>query len=152
MSVTVDANILLYASDEQSPRHDAAAALLAQLAAGPGLVYLFWPVAMAYLRIATHPNIFDQPLDPAEARQNLSQFIGRAHVRCPGEAEGFWQAYQDLVGADTIRGNLVTDSHIAALMSQHGVTTIFTADRDFRRFTGITSRDPFAEATGQASR
>lgn len=149
MSVTIDANVLLYASDERSPRHDPAVALLAQLAAGPGLVYLFWPVAMAYLRIVTHPSVFDQPLDPAEARQNLGQLVDRAHVRCPGEADRFWQVYQDLVGGDAIRGNLVTDSHIAALMHQHGVATIFTADRDFRRFPGITVRDPYVEATGQ---
>lgn len=143
MSVTIDASVLLYASDERSPRHDAALALLTRLAAGPGLVYLFWPVAMAYLRIATHPSVFDQPLDPADARQNLDRLLGRAHVRCPGEASRFWQVYQDLVGDDAVRGNLVTDSHIAALMRQHGVSTIFTADRDFRRFPGITVRDPF---------
>ena len=147
MSVTIDANILLYASDDSSPRHDSAVTLLAQLATGPGLVYLFWPVAMAYLRIATHPSVFHQPLDPAQARQNLDQLVGRAHVRCPGEADRFWQVYQDLVGDDAIRGNLVTDSHIAALMRQHGVSTIFTVDRDFRRFPGITARDPYAEAT-----
>jgi toxin-antitoxin system PIN domain toxin len=151
MSVTIDANLLLYASDERSPRHDSAVALLARLATGPGLVYLFWPVAMAYLRISTHPSVFDRPLDPAEARQNLDQLVGRAHVRCPGEADGFWQMYQDLVGDDAIRGNLVTDSHIAALMRQHGVSTIFTADRDFRRFPGITTRDPYAEASGPAN-
>jgi toxin-antitoxin system PIN domain toxin len=147
MSVTIDANILLYASDDRSPRHTSAVNLLARLATGPGLVYLFWPVAMAYLRIATHPSVFDQPLHPGEARQNLDQLIGRAHVRCPGEAERFWQVYQDLVGDDAIRGNLVTDSHIAALMRQHGVATIFTADRDFRRFPGISARDPYSEAT-----
>lgn len=146
MNVTVDANVLLYASDEQSPRRPSALALLARLAAGPGLVYLFWPVAMAYLRIATHPSIFDHPLEPADARRNLDQLVGRPHVRCPGEADRFWPLYQDLVADDAIRGNSVTDSHIAALMRQHGVTTIYTSDRDFRRFPGITARDPYSEA------
>lgn len=58
MSVTIDVNVLLYASDEHSARHESARALLTWLALGPGLVYLFWPVAMAYLRIATHPSVF----------------------------------------------------------------------------------------------
>lgn len=151
MSVTIDANVLLYASDTRSLRHGSAVALLERLATGPGLVYLFWPVAMAYLRIATHPSVFDQPLAPAEARRNLDQLIGRAHVRCPGEADRFWQVYQDLVGEDAIRGNLVTDSHIAALMHEHGVSTIFTADRDFSRFPGVIARDPYAEAAGPAT-
>jgi predicted nucleic acid-binding protein len=30
-------------------------------------------------------------------------------------------------------------------MHQYNVRTIFTRDRDFRRFDGITVRDPFAE-------
>jgi toxin-antitoxin system PIN domain toxin len=147
MSVAIDANILLYASDESSTRHEIASAVLARLAEGPALVYLFWPVAMAYLRIATHPSIFDHPLEPADARRNLDQLLSRAHVRSPGEGDRFWPVYQGLVRDDAIRGNLVTDSHIAALMRQHGVSTILTADRDFRRFPDITARDPYVEGT-----
>jgi hypothetical protein len=41
-----------------------------------------------------------------------------------------------------VRANLVPDAHIAALMLQHGVGTIWTVDRDFRRFDGITTREP----------
>ncbi|MGH3814888.1 MAG: TA system VapC family ribonuclease toxin [Pseudonocardiaceae bacterium] len=144
MSVTVDANVLLYASDDQSPRHRIARDLLERLAAGPGLIYLFWPVAMAYLRIATHPSVFDHPLHPDVARANLGALLDRPHVRCPGEGTGFWRIYQDTVGTDVIRGNLVTNAHIAALMRLHGVGTIWTADRDFRRFADITARDPYA--------
>ncbi|MPZ66475.1 MAG: PIN domain-containing protein [Pseudonocardiaceae bacterium] len=144
MSVTIDANVLLYASDAHSPRHRTAHDLLQRLAEGPGLVYVFWPVAMAYLRIATHPSVFEQPLDPDVARGNLGSLLDRAHVRCPGEGSGFWQVYETTVGDDVIRGNLVTDAHIAALMRQHGVDTIWTADRDFRRFADVTARDPYA--------
>lgn len=148
MSVAIDANVLLYASDEQSPRQRTALELLERLAAGPGLVYLFWPVAMAYLRIATHPSVFDHPLAPEVARANLGTLIERPHVRCPGEANGFWTVYLNTVGEDVIRGSLVTDAHIAALLRQHGVGTIWTADRDFRRFPDITARDPYAGSGG----
>lgn len=144
MSVTIDANVLLYASDGQSPRHRSARDLLERLAAGPDIVYVFWPVAMAYLRIATHPGVFGHPLDPEAARGNLAALLGRAHVRCPGESDGFWGVYEETVGDDVIRGNLVTDAHIAALMRQHGVGLIWTADRDFRRFAGVTARDPYS--------
>lgn len=147
MSVAIDANVLLYASDESSPRHPSALALVEQLAAGPGLVYLFWPVAMAYLRIATHPSIFEQPLTPEVARANLDVLLERPHFRCPGEAAGFWSVYQETVSADVIRGNLVPDAHIAALLRQHGVSTMWTADRDFLRFPDITVRDPYASSS-----
>jgi toxin-antitoxin system PIN domain toxin len=148
VSVTVDANVLLYASNEQSPRHEAARGLLERLAAGPGLVYLFWPVAMAYLRIVTHPGIFENPLEPRIARANLGALLERPHMRSPGDATGFWAVYRDTVGQDVVRGNLVSDSHIAALMRQHGVGTIWTSNRDFRRFPDITARDPYEVRPG----
>ena len=35
-------------------------------------------------------------------------------------------------------------AHLAARMRQHGVTTIYTRDRDYRRFDGTRVLDPFA--------
>lgn len=52
---------------------------------------------MAYLRTATHPRIFERPLDPSVARANLDAFVSRQHVRCPGEGDRFWPAFQDVV-------------------------------------------------------
>lgn len=142
MSATVDANLLLYASDTQSPYHEAAGDRLRALTSGPELLYVFWPVAMAYLRIATHPSIFSHPLEPAQARSNLAKLLRRRNVRTPGEQQGFWATFEETVAGDVIRGNLVPDAHLVALMRQHDVTTIWTSDRDFRRFPGITPRDP----------
>ncbi|HWB71031.1 MAG TPA: TA system VapC family ribonuclease toxin [Egibacteraceae bacterium] len=144
MSATLDANILLYASDEASQRHAAAAQLLGRFAAGPDLLYLFWPVIMAYLRIATHPGVFEQPLAPQAARSNIGTLLAKPHVRAPGESGGFWRVFERTASQGVIRGNLVSDAHLVALMRQHGVATIWTSDRDFRRFDTISVRDPFA--------
>lgn len=143
MSATVDANVLVYASNEADPVHVPARTLVEQLAAGPDLVYLFWPALMGYLRIVTHPAILPRPLPPADAVGNLTALLSLGHVRAPGEGDGFWELYRST--ADTgVRGNAVPDAHLAALMRQHGVTTIYTRDRDYRRFEGIQVHDPFA--------
>ena len=146
MTVTLDTNILLYASDESSQFHGSAIELLEMLAAGPDLVYLFWPVVLGYLRISTHPAIFEKPLSPAEAMANVDDLVSRPHVRTCGEADGFWNTYQDVASRVPVRGNLVPDAHITALMQQHGVSNIWSHDRDFRKFTGIKVRDPFAKS------
>jgi toxin-antitoxin system PIN domain toxin len=142
VSVTVDANVLVYASNESEPVHRPARELIERLAAGPEIVYLFWPAIMGYLRIVTHPSLFPRPLGPAEAIANLSALIALPHVRTPGEGEGFWELYL-ATRNDPDRGNDVPDSHLAALMRQHGVRTIYTRDRDFRRFDGIAAENPF---------
>jgi predicted nucleic acid-binding protein len=64
-------------------------------------------------------------------------------VRSPGEQDDFWNIFRATSEHQSLRGNLVTDAHIVALMRQHGVGTIMTRDRDFRRFEGIRAIDPF---------
>ena len=143
MSATVDANILVYASNTADPLNEKAEALIRRLAAGPELVYLFWPTLLGYLRIVTHPAILPRPLAHREAMRNVEALLDRPHVRSVGEGDGFWPFYRTAAG-EQARGNDVPDAHLAALMNQHGVRLIYTRDRDFRRFDGIDARDPFA--------
>jgi uncharacterized protein len=143
VSATLDANVLVYASDRDAAVHDRAEALVRRLATGPEILYLFWPVLLGYLRIVTHPAILTSPLSPASAMRNVEALLDRPHVRVPGELDGFWAVFRSMAG-DRPRGNEVPDAHVAALMRQHGVRVIYTRDRDFRRFDGIEPRDPFA--------
>ena len=144
MSAALDVNVLLYASDAKSPFHGKALNLLEDLGAGPDLVYLFWPVIMGYLRIATHPAIFQKPLSPKVATTNIHKLLQKPHVRTPSEDERFWDLYGSVASETVVRGNLVSDAHLAALMRQHGVETIWTHDKDFKKFSQIRVRDPFA--------
>jgi len=144
VSTTLDANLLLYASDRASPFRERANELLAELAAGPAIVYLLWPTVMAYLRLSTHPSVYAHPLSPGEASANIERLLRLPHVQGPGEQEGFWDVYLGVASDVDARGNLVPDAHLVSLMIQNGVRTIWTHDRDYRKFTGIEARDPFA--------
>jgi len=142
MSFGIDVNILLYASDESSRLHARASAFLHQCAAGREVFCLAWLTVMSYLRMATHPAIFQQPLSPTEASCNIQALLLLPHCRAIGEEEGFWSAYQDVTSEVPTRGNLVPDAHLAAVLSQHGVVTLYTHDRDFRKFSFLDVRDP----------
>jgi toxin-antitoxin system PIN domain toxin len=143
VSYAVDANLLLYASDASSRFHERALEFLSECYAGPEIFYLPWPTAMAYLRIATHPSIFERPLSPEEARRNIEQLLARPHVRAVGEQDGFWNVYLRVIDNLVVRGSLVPDAHLFALLIQHEVGTLWTHDRDFLKFSGIRIRDPF---------
>ena len=144
MSFAIDANLLLYASDEESPHHERAITLLDEIAIGPELVYLFWPTVMAYLRVATHPTIFQRPLSHTDARANVESLLRLAHIHAVGEEDTFWGRFTEVADDVAPTGNLVPDAHLVALMLENGVRTIWTRDRDYRKFTGIRVRDPFA--------
>lgn len=144
MSFSCDVNVLLYASDAASPVHRLARRFLERAAAGGDLWCIGWPTVMSYLRIATHPRIFGAPLAPEEALGNVEALARVPHVRLLSEEAGFLDVYRDVSGAFPVRGNLVPDAHLAALLRQHGVKTLYTRDADFRKFAFLEVRDPFA--------
>jgi predicted nucleic acid-binding protein len=78
---------------------------------------------MAYLRIAAHPAVFRTPLSPREAAENLEALLRLPHARLLAEEEGFWDVYRDVTRGITVRGNLVPDAHLAAVLRQHGVAS-----------------------------
>ena len=65
-------------------------------------------------------------------------------MRAVSELDGFIDAYRHVTGETPMRGNLVPDAHVAAVLFQHGVRTLYTSDRDFRRFESLEVRDPFS--------
>lgn len=142
MSFAIDVNILLYASNAESPCHAQAERFLKRCAAGPEVVCLGWITVMSYLRIATHPSIFAQPLSPQEAMANIEALLALRHVRVLAEEEGFWEHFSAVAKEVRPRGNLVPDIHLAALLRQHGVSLIYTHDRDYRKFDFLKVVDP----------
>jgi toxin-antitoxin system PIN domain toxin len=145
VSRTVDTNVLVYATHTGSAFHDRARALVEHLVAGPSLTYLFWPAVLGYLRIVTHPNILGSPLSSDEATSNVEALIAPSHMRVAGEGDDFWASFRSVASDVKPRGNLVPDAQLVALMLEHGVSTIWSHDRDFRKFRGITVKDPFSE-------
>jgi len=144
MSFGIDVNILLYASDRTSPLHPKATAFLQGVVAGREVFCIAWLTAMSYLRMATHRSIFAQPLSPDEANANMQSLLNVPHCRALGEEDGFWAAYRQVTVGIAVRGNLVPDAHLAAVLHQHGVVKLYTHDKDFRKFDSLQVVDPLA--------
>ena len=141
---TVDTNILVSAANADDENHEASKTLLNRLAAGPELLTLFWPTLLGFVRIVTHPRVFRHPLSFDVAFAAVDRLTARRHVRVLGEADDFWPRFGETARSAKASGNLVPDAHLATLMRQHGIREIWTNDRDFRKFDGIVTLDPFA--------
>ncbi len=144
MSFAIDVNILLYASDTRSPHFERARAFIDSCIGQKEIFYLGWPTVMSYLRIATHPAVFDHPLAPDEAMANVETLLNLPHVRFLSEEEGFWSVYRTMTAEVPTRGNLVPNAHLAALLRHHGVKTLHTHDRDLLKFPFLDVQDPLA--------
>jgi len=105
-------------------------------------ILLAWPTLLGYVRIATHPAVFGNPLTPEEAMGNVDALLARPHVRTLSEDQGFWNVYRDVANMTSVRGNLVPDAHVAALLKQHGVSRLYSNDTDFRKFAFLRVINP----------
>lgn len=144
MSYSIDVNILLYASDSSSGFHERANQFLESCAESTEPLYLAYSTLFSYVRMSTHSRIFTDPLTPGEAVQNVSRLADLPHVRLISEREGFLELYEESTHELAVRANLVPDAHLAILLRQHGVSTLYTNNvDDFARFEFLDVRNPF---------
>lgn len=139
----VDANILLYAVDEESPFHAAARVWLQDALNGTQRVGVPWVSLLAFARIATHPRALREPLTAAEAWTFIDEWLDAPAVWVPSPGRGHRSILGRLLRDLDLRANLVSDAALAALCIEHGLQ-IVSADSDFARFTEISWVNPVA--------
>jgi len=145
VSYSIDVNLLLYASDGSSPLHSPARTFLEGCARDDEPLYLCYLTLMAYVRMSTHPRIFTNPLTPGEAFANVEALAALPQARLIAEREGFLDAYKEVTDRVVVRANLVPDAHLASILRQHGVSTLYTVNvDDFRKLGFPGARNPLA--------
>jgi toxin-antitoxin system PIN domain toxin len=138
--IAVDTNILVYAHREELPQHAAARARLTGLAEGdaPWAIPVF--CLGEFLRVVTHPRLFDPPHTITEACAALDRVLESPSLRILSPGERYWRLLGDAVRAADAAGNLVFDAQMAAVCRESGVSALLTEDRDFDRFPGLRTQ------------
>lgn len=139
--ILVDANLLLYAYDAASPHHEAARTWWEERLSGSQVVRLAWVTVVAFVRIGTHPRVFEEPMTLGEATGYVTSWWEQPGVDVLEPGGRHWQILSRLLVDSRASGNLVTDAHLAALAIEYGATLCST-DRDFRRFEKLSWEDP----------
>ena len=142
--IAVDSNLLVYSHREDSPWHESADARIAELAEGNALWAIPWPCIHEFLAIVTHPRIYDPPTPLENAISQVDAWMESPSLLLLSESEDYWLQLQSLLQSGKVCGPQVHDARIAALCSYHGVTELWTADRDFGRFPKLKVRNPLA--------
>jgi uncharacterized protein len=140
--IAVDTNILIYAHREDSPFHAAAARQVFGLAEGRTPWAIPWPCLHEFLAIVTHPRIYDPPTPLPAALDQVAAWLEAPTLVLLAESDQYWTELRALVTAGRITGARVHDARIAALCRQHGVDELWSADRDFSRFSDLKVVNP----------
>ncbi len=139
----VDTNVLLYSVNRRAREHETCRALVDRLRPDPLPWAVTWSVLYEFLRVSTHPRVFERPLSSKTAWSFVDSLLAspslQVLVEGPRHREVARKTFAEL---PDLCGNLVHDAHIAILMREHGVCTIYTRDTDFHRFPFLEVVDP----------
>ena len=145
--IAVDTNILVYAHREDSPWHDTAYSTVVELAEGRMLWAIPWPCIHEFLAIVTHPRIYSPPTPLAEAIDQIEAWLESPGLILLKETEGYWLQFRNTIETGRIVGGQIHDARIAALCHLHEVKELWSADRDFSRFSEICVRNPLIKTS-----
>jgi toxin-antitoxin system PIN domain toxin len=144
--IAIDTNILVYAHREDSTWHEAADECLAGVAESGVPWAIPWPCIHEFLAIVTHPRIYDPPTPLGDALEQTACWMEVPTLVLLAETTGYWPALKEALDASRVAGPRIHDARIAALCRQHGVSELWTADRDFGRFAGLRFKNPLVSA------
>ena len=139
----VDTNLLIFAADEDSPRQQRMRGLLVNWGSDIEPWFVTWSVVYEFLRVATHRSVFTHPLTFAEAWSFMESLRASPSFGILVETDRHAKVVRDLtLEYPRLSGNRLHDLHIAALMKEHGVVEIRTADLGFHQFKFLRVVNP----------
>ncbi len=144
--ILLDANLLLYAGVSSLPEHERTRRWLEAQLAARVRVGVPWVSALAFLRIACNPRVFERPASVARAWQQVERWLECPTVFVPEAGERHRAIIDAWIPAVVTTSKVVPDAHVAALAVEHGLTLCST-DGDFARFPGLRWQNPLAPAT-----
>jgi toxin-antitoxin system PIN domain toxin len=136
-----DVNVLVYAHRGDAPNHAAYRAWLEAVVNSNQAYALSDLVLSGFLRIATHPRIFNPPSELAASLAFVQAIRQRPNAVLISPGPRHWAIFADLCRSAGVKGNLISDAYLAALAIESGSEWIST-DRDYSRFPGLNWRHP----------
>jgi len=139
----LDVNILVYAYDLDSPRHNRARAWWETTLQQPCTIGLPWTTLLGFIRIATHRGISARPLPVKVAVGWVRAWLDHPRVRIVAPGDRHAEILFGLLLELGVAGNLTSDAHLAALAIEYQAELV-SADADFARFPGLRWFNPLA--------
>jgi uncharacterized protein len=141
--IVLDANLLIYAVNADTPLHPKAKSWLESTLSGQETVGFPWSVLLAFLRLTTRPGLFLHPLPIKTAFGLLASWLDQPSATIVHPGPRHLTVLSELLVPMGTGGNLTSDAHLAALAIEHGAE-LCSSDTDFARFKGLKWRNPLA--------
>jgi toxin-antitoxin system PIN domain toxin len=142
--IAVDTQILVYAHRRDSVWHERARERVGELASSGAR----WAIPLHCL-VEVYTNVTrpirPDPTPPDIAIAQIDRWLESPSLTVLAEDQATWPFLRDLLRAARIVGPAAYDARIAAVCIQHGVTELWTADRDFLSYPTLRVRNPLVD-------
>ncbi len=128
-----DVNILIYSHRREDPDHEFYLSWIEDLANGREMFALSTLVAVAFVRIVTHPAFRPTPTPLEQALAVVDSLIAMPSCVMIGPGENHWRLVRTLSHETGLFGKHVADAQHAAVALENGCTWV-TRDTDFDKF------------------
>lgn len=140
----VDTNVLVYAHDRSSLKHQAAVKILRAAFSGIVQLCVTPQVLLEFYNVITNPRRIAHPLSVGEAGRVVGLYLRSSRIGKIHPDSSTVGAAIDLSVRTQTKGADVFDAFLAATALSHGVSEVYTENvADLARF-GMTPVDPFA--------
>ena len=140
--IAVDTNLLVYAHREDSEFHAAAKGSVDSLRHQPAAWAIPWPCIHEFIGIVTHPGIYKPASTLSEALGFVDSLFASPQLHLLAESPGYFEKLREISVAARLKGPRIHDARVAALCLHHGVSELWSADRDFSAFSRLKVRNP----------
>jgi uncharacterized protein len=141
--ILLDANLLIYAVNEDAPLNQKARFSLESALSGQETVGFPWNVLLAFLRVTTRPGLFRYPLPVDTAFDLVASWLDQPSATIVHPGPRHLLVLRELLLPRGTGGNLTADAHLAALAIEHRAE-LWSSDTDFARFNGLKWRNPLS--------
>ncbi|GJL76406.1 type II toxin-antitoxin system VapC family toxin [Nitrosomonas sp.] len=141
----MDVNVLVYAHREDTPDHLAYREWLESIINGNAAYGYSELVLSGFLRVVTHPKVFEMPTALPSAIRFVNQIKASNHAVCLAPGPVHWKIFLRCIEQIDAKGNDVPDAYHAALAIEWNCIWV-TTDKGFKRFKGLKVRHPLTLA------
>ena len=142
--IAVDTNLLVYAHRGDSAFHASASDHVRKLAEGGVAWAVPWTCLHEFFGIVTHPRIYNPPTPAAKALAQIDAWVESPSLVLLAENDVYWAVLRRTLVSSHVHGPRVHDARIASLCLTHGITELWSADRDFSRFSELRVTNPLS--------
>jgi predicted nucleic acid-binding protein len=140
--IAVDTNLLVYSHRRECPLHTGAWSCMRELVASRRAWAIPVHCLVEFAAVVSNSRIWRQVSTPEHIAAQVTAWRSSPDLRLLSDDDAVWERCAGLARSGRILAGQWYDARIAAVCLSHGVSELWTVDRDYSRFPDLETVNP----------